>query len=299
MSLPLFFCDPQLDLQALATSLDEFGGWGEKRVSVSLPQDEARHMVVLRLRAGEHVRLSDGQGGAIEAELIVLPSKKQSDCEIVPVRRLPLPYRPDLTLVQGVSKGERMDLLVRQAVELGVRRIIPAMTARCIVSLTEQKRESRAARWRSIAYAAAKQSGQPVVPRIDVPLDLPEAIEQVASADIKIVPWEESDTGSIADCLRRAIRTSSVALFVGPEGGFEESEVDAMRSIGASAVTLGDMILRTETAGVIASALAIYELGGLGNGGGECTAGDGTDDADGTDGTRDLGSATKWGTVDV
>lgn len=288
--MPLFFCDPTFDLGALCEDGLQEGAPSASPVRVPLPVDEARHMGVVRLRSGEHVRLSDGRGGAIEAELVALPEKRGTSCEVVPVRRLPLPYRPDVTLVQGVSKGERMDLLVRQAVELGVRRIIPAMTARCIVSLNESKRESRAARWRSVAMAAAKQSGQPVVPQIDVPMDLARAIDEVASADIKIVPWEESDTGSIAGCLRGARRDSSVALFVGPEGGFEQSEIGAMRAVGARPVTLGDLILRTETAGVIASALAIYELGGLGNGG----SGDALSEEQGAS-----GSSAKWGTVDA
>ncbi len=259
-----------------------------KRIEISLSYDEARHMGVLRIKPGEHIRLSDGRGMAVEAVVIRPPVRssatKDPSCEVELVSVLELPYRPNVTLVQGVSKGERMDLLVRQAVELGVRRIIPAMTARCIVSLDSSKRESRVRRWRAVALSAAKQSGQPVLPTIDVPMDLSQAITEASSADVLIVPWEECNFGSIADCLRDIDRNSKVFLFVGPEGGFEASEIEQLCKAGAKTVTLGDLILRTETAGVIASALAIYELGGLGNSLGT---------------RRSSTAAPAWGTIDV
>ncbi len=272
MSLPLFFCDPGTDLAGLAA--------GGVRTTIVLMEEDARHMVTMNVKAGDHVRLSDGHDKAVEAEVVSPPLKRSSACEVRIAGRVGLPYRPDLTLVQGVLESERMDLLVRQAVELGVRRIIPAVTERCIVSFDAEERESRACRWRSVAISAAKQSGQPVVPAIETPVDLPKAIEEAASADVVIVPWEECRAGSVADALRGADRDTKAFLFVGPEGGFASHEVNSMLDAGrrSFAVSLGDLILRAETAGIIASALAIYELGGLGNGG--------------TGGPR-------WGTVDA
>lgn len=262
MSLPLFFLDSTFHTGHLSGATDG------KAVQVRLTSEDAKHMGVLRVRAGEHVVLSDGRGGAFEVEVVEAAERSSQTCTVKLVAPASLPYRPSLTLVQGVSKGERMDLLVRQSVEIGVARIVPALTARCIVKLEGSKRSSRGERWRSIARAAAKQSGQPLVPEVVDPVDFAQAVELASrEGDVIVVPWEESRSGAMSAVLRSVPRDASVFLFIGPEGGFEEAEVDALRAIGAHVVTLGETILRTETAGVIASALAIYELGGLGNGG--------------------------------
>lgn len=259
MSLLLLFTDPAFDMSALAAD-------GDATCVVELSAEEARHLAALRIRPGEHVMLSDGEGRAFEVELVESPARGSHACQVRPVAPFEAPARPHLTLVQGVSKGERMDLLVRQAVELGVTRIIPAMTARCIVRLDERKRAARGERWRSVARAAAKQSGQPIVPVIANPIDFDEAVSLAANeADAIVVPWEESQDGSMRNALRDVPGTAHLFLFIGPEGGLEVEEVNALRAIGGRVITLGPTILRTETAGVIASALALYELGGLGN----------------------------------
>ena len=262
MSLPLFFLDSSYHFGHLP---DASAG---QSISVRLTAEDAKHLGVLRVRPGEHVVLSDGRGGAYEVELVEAPGRSGQTCVVRPVSPVEPPYRPNLTLVQGVSKGERMDLLVRQSVEIGVARIIPALSARCIVRLDERKRAARGDRWRSIALAAAKQSGQPLVPEVADPVDFARAVELAADeADEVVVPWEESRSGAMSAVLRAVPGDARVFLFIGPEGGFEASEVESLRAIGAHVITLGETILRTETAGVIASALAIYELGGHGNGG--------------------------------
>ncbi|MGI6216229.1 MAG: RsmE family RNA methyltransferase [Coriobacteriales bacterium] len=274
MALPLFFLEDGFDTTELVQSLAD-----GNVVACAFPKEEIKHMSVLRISKGEHIAVADGRGLAIEAEYEGVPDKDFQGNAVWPgkgaelrllraIGEFPLPYRPNLTLVQGVSKGERMNLLTRQCVELGVRRIIPAMTARCIVKLEGDKRESRAERLRAIALSAAKQSGQPVVPEVLTPMDFDDAVEMAKNeADVIVIPWEESHDGSIADVLRDVPTDSNVFLFIGPEGGFEKYEVDSVVAIGGKVVSLGDTILRTETAGTIASALAIYELGGLGNSG--------------------------------
>lgn len=262
MSLPLFFVDDATAMDAVARA---FSG-SAPTVELRFSRDEMKHLRALRIRAGERFMVSDGKGRAYEVELAEALDKSSDSCAVRPVSAAETPFRPNLTLVQGVSKGERMDLLIRQAVEIGVARIIPAMTARCIVSLDAGKRAARGERWRQVARAAAKQSGQPVLPDIGDPVDFDQAVSKAAEeADIVVVPWEESTSGSMAQVLRAAGDDAHVFLFIGPEGGFEKAEVEALEAIGARVVTLGETILRTETAGVIASALAIYELGGLGN----------------------------------
>ena len=267
MSLPLFFVENPHEMSELARALE--AGNEARLVELRFGREEMKHVAALRLRAGERFVAADGVSRGFEVELAQEPDKAAGLCVVRPVAPARLPRRANVTLVQGVSKGERMDLLVRQAVELGVPRIVPALTARCIVRLDGDKRVARAERWRGIALAAAKQSGQPLVPHIEVPVGFDEAVAMAAAeADVIVCPWEECDDGaSIAGALRGMPASTRVFVFIGPEGGLERTEVEALRAVGAHVVTLGDTILRTETAGVIASALAIYELGGLGNGG--------------------------------
>lgn len=260
MSLPSFFL---LD----AEEADHNPGSAS---SLTVSAEEYHHMCAMRIEPGEHVRLARTDGSGFEAALACELKDARSvgddavglDFQIVAA--LCPSWVPRLTLVQGISKGDRFEQVVRQATELGVRRIVPLMSERCIVRLDEKKATSKTARWRSVAASAAKQSGMLAIPELTGPLDLDEAIEAVSDADALVIPWEEASGRSMHDALAQAPSDAQVALFVGPEGGFSAAEVEQVCARGGVSITLGHTILRTETAGVVASALALYELGGLG-----------------------------------
>jgi 16S rRNA (uracil1498-N3)-methyltransferase len=179
---------------------------------------------------------------------------------------MPAPVPPRVTLVQGICKGEKMDLVVRQATELGVERVIPMQSSRGVVRLDDAKRAARRERWQRIAAEAAKQSQQVRVPIVDPVVDLVDLERALKGLTRILVCWEEASGRSIGEALRDCGATVSerVAVIVGPEGGFSAEEVDALVAYGGMPVSLGDTILRTETAGTVASAIALYELGGLG-----------------------------------
>jgi len=239
-------------------------------VTAALSADEYHHMCVMRIERGEKVRLAYADGTGFIAELVDdLKDATDADGDTCLLRftyveGLPVVWRPDLTLVQGISKGERFEQVIRQTTELGVKRIIPLMCERCIVRLDERKAASRVERWRSVARSAAKQSGGLAIPEIDAVMGLEDALSAVEECDAIVIPWEEAVCGSLADALSETTPTTSVALFIGPEGGFTADEVARVKARGGKAITLGPTILRTETAGVVASALALYELGGMG-----------------------------------
>lgn len=267
MSLPRFF---------LESALPSYQVGGE--FVLDLHGAEKHHMRVLRLAPGEHIVAVDNTGAACELELT-------NDDVMTPQMRfiaaLPFSDMPRVTLVQGVSKGARMELTIRQATELGVAAIIPLLSQRCVVHLEGDRRALKGKRWRKIVQAAAKQAGCSRVPVLTDPVDLDESLAMIASCDVVLCAWEESDCGSIraalADVVASGIDSAEteggamaslphVALYVGPEGGFTADEVTRLKHRGVRVVSLGDTILRTETAGVVGSALVIYELGGLGNG---------------------------------
>lgn len=182
------------------------------------------------------------------------------------VGEIAAPRLPRVTLAQALAKGEKMDDVVRQATEIGVARIVPFAAERSVVKLDAGKAAARVNRWRRIAAEAAKQSQ-----RVDLPavLEVAEfaALPGQLAGSLVLVCWEDAaDAPGIGRAIREAApdADADVAVVVGPEGGFTADEVAALEASGAVAVSLGDTVLRTETAGVVATAIAIHELGGLG-----------------------------------
>lgn len=230
-------------------------------IPVPLSADALHHIGVLRIALGEHIVLVDPQGTASE---VMLREVGDDDISVRFLDYLPSQEHPHVTLFQAISKGERMDLVFRACTELGVQTIVPVITSRCIVRLEGDKAHVRGDRWRRIAASSAEQSGRQTLPVIPDPVTLETALRMAAEQDIVICPWEEACDGSIRDVLADSDPDARVALFIGPEGGLEPSEVDLLRGIGAKVVTLGPTILRTETAGIVASTLVLSELGALG-----------------------------------
>ena len=237
----------------------------------ALPLDarDIHHLVhVLRIRNAERITLAGTDGREAEVSLTAVTADEvRGDIE-EPVVRAPV---PSVTLLQALTKRERMELIVQKATELGVAEIVPVVTARTIVKLDQGRAARRVERWQRIAQESAKQSQRATVPPVREPVPLAELPALFERFDAVLVPWEE-EAGSapgIGEALRAAgvapRASASVAVVIGPEGGLEEAEVALLTSRGAVTVSLGDTILRTETAGIVAVALAGYELGGLGN----------------------------------
>lgn len=237
----------------------------EGDVVLPLSAEDVRHAVdVLRVRRGE--KLEVVEPGDQEAWLVEIEVAARDGLVGRPLQRLARVHHPKVTLVQGVAKGDKMDAIVRQAVEVGVESVLPVLTSRSIVRLDARKREERGQRWRRIAKSAAEQSHRDVVPAVEDPVDLRDLHERLRGFDEVLVLWEEAGSAG----LHAAVSAwtlhpdARVAVVVGPEGGFDAAEIDKLRDLGAQIVGLGPTILRTETAAVIGVALAIFLMGGLG-----------------------------------
>lgn len=231
-----------------------------------LSERDVHHIAsVLRMREGEEI-VAVEFGGEVWAMRLFAVSPEG----IVAgrVERLPHSAEPHVVLVQGVGKGDKADEVVQGAVEVGVAEVVPVLTARSVVKLDAEKRAERGARLRRVAEAAAKQSQRTFVPYVSDPVPLRDAVGVLAGCDTVLVAYEDA---SAAPGIRQALadahahETSRVAIVVGPEGGFTADEIALLGEFGATMVSLGETILRTETAGVVATALVVHELGGLGN----------------------------------
>ncbi len=221
---------------------------------VVFPREQAHHMaVVLRLRAGDRVVAFDGTGVDRVVELVeVAPDRVVGRVvDVLPGRRPPL----HLVLVQGVPRGAKMDAVVRAGTELGVVEFLPVVAAR-----TTARGQGRVERWRRIARDAAQQCRRSDVPVVHPPQPLSAALAHIASCDLRVVLWEGETRRTLAHALRDAPAARRVAVAVGPEGGWDPAEVAEAVAAGAVTVTLGPLILRTETAGPAAVAMVLYEL---------------------------------------
>lgn len=261
MSLTRFFLEDQVIADE---ATEEF--------SLALSPDDAKHLRVLRLSPGEHIAVVDAASDYFECEITGF-SGAQAVVRIA--RRLDAPKeRARVTLVQGLAKGDKMDTVIRHATELGVSSFLPLSGERSIVKLDAKKTSTRLARWRAIAKSAAMQSGQPRIPDIAAPSTLDAACKLLADVDALLVCWEEApETARLDDAIARGLDArgvdaahARVAVVVGPEGGLSEREVRALLDSNprSALVCLGPSILRTETAGIVAPALALYELDRLG-----------------------------------
>ena len=265
MALPRFFLDEQV-----------VGEEGEAVFPLRLSADDAKHARVLRLKTGEHVAVVDAARDYFECEIVSF----DDDIPLVKItRHADVPDAgPQVVLVQGLAKGDKMETGIRHATELGVTGFVPLSCRRSVLKLDAKRAASKLARWRAIAKSAAMQSGQMAVPEVADIASLDDACALLSQATAVLVCWEEAPgTASLSDALSSALAECAcpdasdarIAVVVGPEGGLEQAEVDALLACNprASLVTLGPSILRTETAGIVAPALVIYELGGLGRAG--------------------------------
>lgn len=217
---------------------------------------------VIRLKPGEEISVSNGVDGREYRCGIAEITDTEVVCTLRFIKEdgVELPSR--VCLFQGLPKGDKMEFIIQKTVELGVHEIIPVAMKRCVVKLDEKKAKSKITRWQGISEAAAKQSRRGVVPRIQDVMDYGEALEYARDMDVKLVPYEMADSGmagtkKIMDSLKPG---QSVAVFIGPEGGFEESEIQAAVDAGMEPITLGRRILRTETAGMAVMAWMMYQL---------------------------------------
>jgi 16S rRNA (uracil1498-N3)-methyltransferase len=212
---------------------------------------EAHHIgTVLRLRPGARVMVCDGRREA-EAELVTVTEAGASARLVSPPRESARPL--DLALLQGMTRGPKMDLIVRMGTELGLTSVFPIVTARSLPAPGAPRLD----RWRRIAREAAKQSGRADLPEIHPPTTLRDALATLGPVDLLIVPWED-ERRSVGEVI--AGRAPAVAaVLIGPEGGLTGEEVDLARAAGGITVSLGSLILRTETAGVVAAAMVLYE----------------------------------------
>ncbi|MGN0506593.1 MAG: 16S rRNA (uracil(1498)-N(3))-methyltransferase [Lachnospiraceae bacterium] len=226
---------------------------------------------VLRMKPGETMIVCDGKGKdyycrieTLETEQVVVDIEEERPS----ISELPV----SVTLCQGLPKKDKMELIIQKAVELGATHIVPVAMKRCVVKLEDEKKEVRKReRWQAISESAAKQSGRGVIPEVTKAVSYQEAIKSACARGMVLVPYEHAEGMSAFQTALAGLTVSlgqaketgrkpEISVFIGPEGGFEEEEIELAIQSGAIPVSLGKRILRTETAGLTVLSILMYEI---------------------------------------
>ena len=233
----------------------------EEEHRITLTGPDLNHMKnVLRMRIGEDVWISDGS----EKEYHCTIEEFQEDSAVLHIlyaqeSQYELPGR--IYLFQGLPKGDKMELIIQKAVELGAYAVVPVETRRCVVKLDAKKAQKKVTRWQQISESAAKQSKRMLIPEVKNVMSWKEALAFAKGLDVILIPYELAQGMKETREILSAIQPGqSVGVFIGPEGGFEEEEVRDAMEAGGKPVTLGKRILRTETAGMTMLSILMYTL---------------------------------------
>jgi 16S rRNA (uracil1498-N3)-methyltransferase len=232
--------------------------------NVVLVDKEQTHQIrdVLRLSEGEHIIILDNEG--LEYDVALTKVRRQEVVGQIMAKR-PASGEPtiQITLFQSLLGRDKFELVLQKCTEVGVSAFVPVVTERSLVRDTAIKPE-KFARWQKILTEAAEQSHRGRIPQLSSPVTFDQALEQLNNFDCHLIATETTQDKQIS--LQQALRakdkdvSSSVAILIGPEGGFSQHEVELAKKSGAIPITLGQRILRTETAAIVASALILYEL---------------------------------------
>lgn len=232
---------------------------GEENIRIT-GQDAHHIKHVLRMREGEEILVSDGEkreynctvSEFIDEEVLVkILFSQESGIE--------LPSK--IYLFQCLPKSDKMELIIQKAVELGVYEIVPVASSRCVVKLDAKKEAGKIKRWQGISESAAKQSKRMVIPEVHSVMKFADALRYAQEMDVRLIPYEMAEG---MEGTRRLIGSiepgQSIAVFIGPEGGFDPAEIQAAADAGVLPITLGKRILRTETAGLTTLSILMFYL---------------------------------------
>jgi 16S rRNA (uracil1498-N3)-methyltransferase len=231
-----------------------------------LDDSEGHHCVdVLRLGVGSRVVVFNGRGSQITAEIAAVEKGKVYLKELIAAKAEPL--RCAVTLAQAIPKGKNMDLILQKATELGVAKIVPLVSDRTVVHLEEEELNKKQEKWKQVTIEAAKQSGQDWLPEIAGPITPKQFFGQFDHSELSLIASLQNDARSFKRVLanfqeQHGRRAKTVLILVGPEGDFTPAETSWAKSAGCIPVSLGPIVLRTETAAIYSLSVLAYELQG-------------------------------------
>ena len=229
--------------------------------SIEITGEDVNHIKnVLRLREGDCIVIGDGSGKDYICTISDIGQQSVlADIEDIVANASELPVK--IVLFQGVPKGDKFEFVIQKAVELGVSEIIPVYMDRTVVKLDSKKELKKLERYNAIAMSAAKQSGRGIIPVVKEYMTYNKAIDYAKTLSMNIVPYESAKGIEYSrEVIASISGNDSIGIFIGPEGGFAAEEIEKAKSIDAKIITLGNRILRTETAGMAILSIIGFEI---------------------------------------
>nr|WP_027872305.1 16S rRNA (uracil(1498)-N(3))-methyltransferase [[Eubacterium] cellulosolvens] len=228
---------------------------------VHITGDDVNHIRnVLRMKKGETILISCGDEWEYTCRISEL-SEDEILADVTDAQKPGKELRSKIYLFQCLPKSDKMETVIQKAVELGAFAVVPVSSKRCIVKLDQKRAKQKVVRWNGIAESAAKQAKRMIIPAVHEITNFREALEMAKELDVKLIPYEmESGMNRTRELFASIEPGQSVAVLIGPEGGFDEAEVELAKEAGFSSITLGRRILRTETAGMTTLSILMYLL---------------------------------------
>ena len=214
---------------------------------------------VLRMKAGERIRVSNEEGIDYYCDIAEITSDcVKADIQFLNLQGSELPAK--IYLFQGLPKGDKMEWIIQKAVELGVHEIVPVAMKNCVVKLDAKKAQAKVKRWQAISESAAKQSKRSVIPNVHEVMTFSEAVEYAMQCESCLLPYENAKgMKATQEAVSAAAQAGSIAIFIGPEGGFDRAEIEKVDG-KMEQISLGKRILRTETAGMTILSILMYQI---------------------------------------
>ncbi|HOM02458.1 MAG TPA: 16S rRNA (uracil(1498)-N(3))-methyltransferase [Acetivibrio sp.] len=232
--------------------------------SINISGEDFNHIKkVLRLGNGDRITVCDGEGTDYLVEIMKFEDASVKTRIIESMENFTEPP-VKITLFQGLPKSDKMDYIIQKAVELGIYEIVPVITERTVVKTDKKSGDKKCERWNRISMEAAKQCNRGIIPKVGFPISFKEALNAAKGSSFSLIPYEKETGIKLKEVLSKKSSAEKVSVFIGPEGGFSQTEIETAISCGIQPVTLGPRILRTETAGIAVLSILMYELGDVG-----------------------------------
>lgn len=230
--------------------------------TITITGSDVNHIKnVLRMQKGEKIVICDGQGTDYYCSIVEF-SKDKVITNILEMNDTETELHTNIYLFQGLPKKDKMELIIQKAVELGVHEVIPVSMKRCVAKIEDKKKEQKKLeRWQTIATSAAKQSGRGIIPKIKGVMSFEDALQKAKELEFAIVPYEQAEgMAESKKLIETACKKKSIGVFIGPEGGFDDAEIQKAIEAGFSTFSLGKRILRTETAGLTILSVLMFQI---------------------------------------
>lgn len=220
---------------------------------------------VLRLKINDQIKICNEETAQNYIAKITEINKEDVECKIIKKIASNTEATVHITIFQGLPKADKMELIIQKCTELGVKEITPVQMKRCVTKLDEKSSSKKIERWQKIAEVAAKQSGRDAICKINNVINIKNICNICQNYDIVLVPYENEENISLKDVIKDLPQNiKKIGIVIGPEGGFEEQEIEILRQSNCKIVTLGERILRTETVAIAVSSVILYELSDFG-----------------------------------